>query len=281
MRNLAFRAAHRRGDRLAHLGCIEPGAARLLRGRRNGGCERSRMCRRCSFDIGKRHRSFHAGAGRAPARSMSELGRPPPCRGVSLFRRAMRARGISAVPVLRVARVSGIRAAAQPERLSVAAARPCARRPAPTIRRPEPCVPTGATISETTPSSNISTSIAPFCVSTTAITSPFFTRSPGLTSHSTKVPASMSAPSAGIRKSLTTGLAGSHETARRGGYFCRLGQCSILQMRRIGHRHFPAAHAPQRRIEFEESLLGDPHANLGGQRPALPAFVDDDAAPGL
>ena len=84
MRNLAFRAAHRRGDRLAHLGCIEPGAARLLRGRRNCGCERSRMRRRCSFDIGKRHRSFHPGA--ESARQIeSKLGRPPSCRGCHFF----------------------------------------------------------------------------------------------------------------------------------------------------------------------------------------------------
>jgi hypothetical protein len=48
------------------------------------------------------------------------------------------------------------------------------------------------------PTSKHSISIAPFWVSTTATTSPRFTVSPGLTSHSTSVPASMSAPSEGM-----------------------------------------------------------------------------------
>ncbi len=63
-------------------------------------------------------------------------------------------------------------------------------------------VPTGTTSSDTTPGLNTSISIAPFCVSTTAMTSPRLTRSPGFTSHSTSVPASMSAPRDGMRKSV-------------------------------------------------------------------------------
>ena len=53
------------------------------------------------------------------------------------------------------------------------------------------------------PVSKISISMAPFCVSTTATMSPRFTLSPGFTSHSTSVPASMSAPSEGMRNSTT------------------------------------------------------------------------------
>jgi hypothetical protein len=50
----------------------------------------------------------------------------------------------------------------------------------------------------------ISTSIAPLSVSTTATTSPRFTRLPGATCHSTIVPSSMSAPSAGSLNSLAS-----------------------------------------------------------------------------
>ena len=56
-------------------------------------------------------------------------------------------------------------------------------------------------ISVTTPSSNASISMAAFAVSTTATIWPRRTASPGLTSHSTIVPTSMSAPSEGIRNS--------------------------------------------------------------------------------
>ena len=49
------------------------------------------------------------------------------------------------------------------------------------------------------PPRRLSISMAPFCVSTTAMMSPRFTRSPGCFSHSTSVPASMSAPSDGMR----------------------------------------------------------------------------------
>ena len=59
--------------------------------------------------------------------------------------------------------------------------------------------PIRATSSLIVPSSKTSISMAPFCVSTTATMSPRFTVSPGFTSHSASVPASMSAPSEGMR----------------------------------------------------------------------------------
>jgi hypothetical protein len=62
--------------------------------------------------------------------------------------------------------------------------------------------PTGTTISSTTPFSNTSISMADFAVSTSAMTWPRWTSSPGFTYHWSKVPFSMSAPSAGMRKSL-------------------------------------------------------------------------------
>ena len=68
-------------------------------------------------------------------------------------------------------------------------------------------VPTGTTVpgstssSPTTPSTKLSTSTAALEVSTTATTSPLCTLSPGFTSHSRRVPSSMSAPSDGIVKS--------------------------------------------------------------------------------
>ena len=54
-----------------------------------------------------------------------------------------------------------------------------------------------------TPVSKISTSMSALSVSTTATMSPLRTSSPGFTRHSTIVPASMSAPSEGIRNSAT------------------------------------------------------------------------------
>ena len=69
--------------------------------------------------------------------------------------------------------------------------------------------PTGTTVpgstrsSETTPLRNVSTSIAALAVSTTATMSPLCTESPGWTSHSSKVPSSMSAPSEGIVNEAT------------------------------------------------------------------------------
>ena len=67
-------------------------------------------------------------------------------------------------------------------------------------------VPISTRIRSTVPGSKFSISIAPFCVSTTATMSPRLTGSPGLISHSTSVPASMSAPSDGMRNSATSVL---------------------------------------------------------------------------
>jgi hypothetical protein len=48
-------------------------------------------------------------------------------------------------------------------------------------------------------------------------------------------------------------------------------------MRRVRHRHLAAAD-PAQRIEIEEPIFSDAHPDLGRQRAALPALVDNDAA---
>src|SRR5512138_2050088 len=110
-----------------------------------------------------------------------------------------------------------------------------------------------------TPSSKFSTSNSPFCVSTVAITSPRLTRSPGLTSHSTSVPASMSAPRLGMRNSPM----GHHP------FCCRdngvdLRQGSLFHVPGIGDGNLGAAEAHHRQIQLVEGLFHDPGRYLGG-----------------
>ena len=47
----------------------------------------------------------------------------------------------------------------------------------------------------------------------------------------------------------------------------------------VRHRHFAAAHALDRRVEFVQRLLRKPRGDLGRDGAALPALVDDDDAP--
>src|SRR5579875_58821 len=128
----------------------------------------------------------------------------------------------------------------------------------------------------TMPFTNTSISIAPFSVSTTAITSPRLMRSPGLTSHCTRVPASMSAPSDGIRNSITF----AHHRAHGLHHRRRLRQRRFLQMPGIGHRYFGAAYARNRRVEFVKRTFHDARADLGRDAAAAPSFVDYHRAMG-
>jgi hypothetical protein len=80
--------------------------------------------------------------------------------------------------------------------------------------------------------------MAPFWVSTTATTSPRATLSPGFTSHSTSLPASMSAPSEGMAKTL---IARPRQRLHRGDDVGDLRQGGGFQMLRIGHRHLGRA----------------------------------------
>ena len=109
----------------------------------------------------------------------------------------------------------------------------------PAACRPALCCPARQECARFARTRRLSISIAPFCVSTTATTSPRFTASPGFTSHSTSVPASMSAPSEGIRKSTTL----SHRPMRLRGRddLADLRDARHLEMRGIGNRHLGAA----------------------------------------
>ena len=117
-------------------------------------------------------------------------------------------------------------------------------------------VPTGTLVPmstrncSTSPVSKISISIAPFCVSTTAMMSPCLTRSPGLTNHSTSVPASISEPSEGMRNSAIASPSCSPDGHfGRCDDFCRLRDCSLLEVARIGYRYLFTANAAEGRVE--------------------------------
>src|SRR5512134_2485378 len=107
------------------------------------------------------------------------------------------------------------------------------------------------------------------------MTSPRFSASPGCFSHSTSVPASMSAPSEGMRNSLMA-LALAEQAARRGDDPIHLRDRCGFEMARIRDRRFGAAHARDRRVEIEERLFDDAHADLRRQAAAFPTLVDDD-----
>src|SRR6056297_1194178 len=138
--------------------------------------------------------------------------------------------------------------------------------------------PRSATSSWTVPSSKISISMAPFWVSTTATISPRFTVSPGSTSHSTSLPASMSAPREGMLKTPIS--APQHGFRRRNDLF-GLGNGGVLEVLGIGDRHFLRADTADRRVERPEGLFHDPRGDLRRNRPRAPALVDDDRAAGL
>src|SRR5690349_911298 len=123
-----------------------------------------------------------------------------------------------------------------------------------------------------TPVSKTSTSMVAFSVSTTAMMSPRFTTSPGLTSHSMMVPASMSAPSAGMQNSATSAHHGRH-----GFDDCRYPwNSSLFQVFRVRHRRFGTAYAGDRHVKFVKGAFHDARANLGGDTAAAPPLIDDN-----
>src|SRR3990172_6702018 len=124
-------------------------------------------------------------------------------------------------------------------------------------------------IRSTTPLCQISMSIMALSVPTPPPTSPRVTVSPALTSHSTMVPASMSAPSAGMRNSYM----GTHRLARGRHDARRLGQRRVLQMLGIRNGHLHAAHARDGGVQIVEGLFRQPRRNLRGQAAAAPALV--------
>ena len=108
------------------------------------------------------------------------------------------------------------------------------------------------------------------------------TRSPGLTSHSTK------------RARLHVGAEGGHaefdhgeplRSPQRGlggrDDLRRLRDGRIFEMAGVGDRHLLAANPADRRIELPECLLDDARADFCREAAASPAFVDDDGPPRL
>ena len=108
----------------------------------------------------------------------------------------------------------------------------------------------------TTPLSKISTSITPFSVSTSATMSPRLTASPGCFRQSTRVPASMSAPSVGMRNSAMA----PHHLSTDATIVSACGSAASSRCFGIRHRHLGAAHARHRRIELVERPLHDARA---------------------
>jgi len=184
MRDLALRARHRRGDRTAHLFEVE-----ALRRGGTGHCPgcgtldisvEDRAARPAAAEPGERDPTF----ARQPARGGDALARPAAAggsiRGGAAGAGAVGAAGTSRTFTAAAGWAPAISASGVPTGTVV---------PGSTSQR------------SMTPSSKMSISMAPFWVSTTATTSPRLTRSPGRFSHSTNVPASISAPSDGMRNS--------------------------------------------------------------------------------
>jgi hypothetical protein len=193
MRDLALGFRHRRRDRLAHLVGIET-CASLLGCRGRGGPGRSPLAG-SKLDIGQRDRTVDAGAFQRFGIDAEFAARAAAPGSPWRVRRALRGRlpsGSGAAserfrflrPAATVWRSAGV-AAVAPGFSSTAGGAgsalagfspgaPIRARSAPTGSSS----PSFAHSSEMTPSSNMSTSKAPLCVSTTAITSPFLTALP-------------------------------------------------------------------------------------------------------
>src|SRR5262244_2034400 len=134
-------------------------------------------------------------------------------------------------------------------------------------------------------------------VSTSAITSPIATRSPGRLSHLRILPSSIVSESFGIvtstgiggpgwenlaplrrdRRTRRLGLAAEH--APHGGDDpIRRWQDEVLEVSRVGHRHVEVRHAFGGRVELVEGPRHDARDQLRGEARERPAFLDDDAA---
>src|SRR6185437_1381804 len=113
-----------------------------------------------------------------------------------------------------------------------------------------------------------------FSVLTTPTISPRFTRSPGLTLHSIRVPSSMSAPRLGIRNSAMH----AHHGFYSGDDGWNLREGSVLEMLGIWRGRFNSADLLDRRIQIVEGFLLDTGADLRGDSTAAPAFVHNERA---
>src|SRR5579864_8652179 len=102
--------------------------------------------------------------------------------------------------------------------------------------------------------------------------SPRFTRSPGLTLHSMRVPSCMSAPRLGMRNSAMSGHHRIH--GRDNGRNLRKG--SIFEMFRIRRRYFDSADSLYRRIQVVKGFLLNARTDLGGNAPTAPALIHDE-----
>src|SRR5262249_37875761 len=102
----------------------------------------------------------------------------------------------------------------------------------------------------TTPEAKHSTSINPLSVSISAMISPRSILSPGFFIQAMSLPASISAPSAGI-----TNSAMSHHLLYSFYYLAGLWQCGVFKVFRVRHRRLFAAYARDRRVEFIEGVL--------------------------
>ena len=104
------------------------------------------------------------------------------------------------------------------------------------------CSPGVASNSSTVPSCQLSTSMAAFSVSTTAMIVPFVMACPGVMRHSEQL-ARLHVRAERRQRYVDHADGSTYEGTGRGDDVRRLRQCRLLQMGRIRHRHLGAADA--------------------------------------
>src|SRR5688500_14469767 len=129
-----------------------------------------------------------------------------------------------------------------------------------------------------TPSSKTSISMAPFSVSTTAMMSPRARASPGCFSQRTSVPASISAPSAGMRNSVTRLV---NQIAGGAGNAGRRRQRGVFEMFRLSDANFSASHASDGTLHFVKHSFRQLRRDFRRVAPASPPFVSNHDMAGL
>src|SRR6516164_603094 len=125
-----------------------------------------------------------------------------------------------------------------------------------------------------TPLVKTSISISAFSVSTSAMMSPRWIRSPKFLRQRKSLPAVMSAPSCGITNSA---MARDHLQRRTGNFF-HFWQGHCLEMFCVGHRDFGTAHARHRCVQVVEDLFHDLGADFGGKTSGAPRFIYNHCA---
>src|SRR5689334_21325435 len=114
--------------------------------------------------------------------------------------------------------------------------------------------------------------MAAFSVSTSAMISPFFTRSPGFFFHATSLPSVMSEPRIGMTNSAMTHL---HLSLPQGVMnrvhdALHAGKGGVFKVFGVGNRHFRAAHSGDGAVEIIEGTFHDLRADLCGKTPGPP-----------